>query len=171
MKLKEATDVEAEKLSRRQTQLTEAQNKFRKVQIHLSWIDVKIAHLTLIDGTAKKALQDCEKTITFCTQTEGVMAQCKSNMTMIRSKCMWLAELVTRDDYVQTKADYVGVLLDCIQFGILDSRLAATGKTILESLRAGDQTKLLQQKDFARKMLKINVVLTGFDSLGLPSIS
>ena len=97
------------------------------------------------------------------------MVQCKSNTTIVRSKCVWLDELVNGKDYIQTKADYVDVLLDCIQFGVFDVSLAAIGKSILETLDAGDQSYLLQEKDLAHKVSNIKAILTGFDRLNIPS--
>ena len=97
------------------------------------------------------------------------MVQCKSNTTIVRSKCAWLEELVNGKDYIQSKADYVDVLLDCIQFGVLDVSLAAIGKSILESLHAGDQSHLLQERGRADKVFNIKAILTGFDRLNIPS--
>ena len=143
MQKKKAADDSAESLSQRRRQLAEANFKYQELQVRVSELDATIARLKLTEGLTSKAIQECEGTISFCRQTEGLMVQCKSNTTIFRSKCAWLEETVTRKDYIQTKADYVDVLLDCIQYGVFDVSLAAIGKTFLEDLDAGDQSHLL----------------------------
>ena len=165
----EAAKIDANTLSQRQTLLSEAQTALKEVQVRAAELDLMIAQLTHVEGVADKALQGCENTIALCQNTEVVMLQCKNNTTKIRDKCVWLRELTTGGEYVQTKADYVDVLIDCVQFGIFDKTLAAIGKAIIESLKAGDQTNLLEQKDYAEKVSRTNSVLTGFEHLSPPA--
>ena len=169
LQMKSVAENSAAALALQEKQLAEANTRLHTLQVHASELDVLIARLKLTESQADGSVQECEDTIKFCRQTEGLMTQCKSNTTIVRGKCTWLEELVAGKDYVQSKADYVNVLLDCIQFVTIDVSVAAIVRSILNVLIVGDQTHLLQGKDLSQKVSNVNNILGAFDRLKIAS--
>jgi hypothetical protein len=94
------------------------------------------------------------------------MVECKQTLNSMLDKCAHLKELVTRGDYVQTKAHYVEVILECLAQGTFNSVLVDQANVVLQTLEAGDSTGLLKENSLAILEVVVQGLVGGFADLG-----
>lgn len=165
MQKKAAAEYDLQAFRDREKEWLERKTKLQELEAEKMKLEHALAQWKVAGSVAQQDLQQCETTITRCQEAEAVMLQCKKGLNAMLDRCTALEELVTRGDYVQTKADYVGVILECLVQGTIDSSLVEPAKTVLQALEAGDDTGLLKQEKFSKDAVVIKGLIDGFAGL------
>ena len=159
LQARESAKAEEERLKQAFSEVEAQRTASHRLQVRRAQLDMALAQAGLAEQLVSTCLQDCEKIVALCQEAERVMLHCKENMGTMLSRCNYLDQLSARGDYVQTKADYTGMILECIIEGLLDGSLVDLARAVLENLEAGDETNLLQQEPFAKHTTIINTLL------------